>query len=983
MSEEGSVTSGVNQDDRSSDAATNAPLITVGIGASAGGLEALKPFVRNLPVQSNMAYIVAQHVSPQHKSMMVELLTRSTELQVVSAHSGMVIEKNLIYITPPSTDVSVSKGRIVLSEPHSTIGAKPSIDFLFQSLSQEMGEHAVGVILSGTGSDGTQGARAIMAGGGIVIVQHPEDAKYESMPRSAMRAEVVDLVLTSPEIARQLKKIASMPRDRMSGLETGQSSLLLEELLNQIFKSTGYDFKNYKEATLSRQVARRITALQMTDPAEYLKFATDNDKELSELQKSFLISVTAFSRDPDAWVELRKILEKIIRGKQPRDRIRIWVPGCATGEEVYSIAYEMAEILGARLGLYNIKVFGTDIDQNAAEVARRGFYPAAALANLEQNVVENYFDPEGDGYKVKKHIREMVMFARHDLVQDPPFLKMDLISCRNVLIYLKQSFQDRLFSVFHYALNKEGYLFLGKSESVTQGNKLFEPVHNKHKLYRRGSGDGKRVLPISQADIPAPKVFKSKSGRRPDREFVRRKLGDVYLPPSMLINDRLEPVHLVGDIRRYLNFPDGPADFTVTSLLGIEVRSEVRALLQQCFRTKSEVVGHPITLQIDGEVERVRPVLRYVDIEDLSEPGVLMTLEPVSGSRLLDGEAEAEALDAASRNELNDLRRELEGTREHMQALVEELETSNEELESLNEELQASSEELQSSNEELETINEELQASNEELATANEELEAKSSEIVEMNDALLNIQNSVNMAILVVDPKLKVLRYTPMAVKIFGVMDSDIGQPLTTLPCYLNIEGLERKIHSVVKTQKIHVEETLKKDSTHLMQISPYLDHMGRCSGAVLTFSDVTAIVAARTEKQLKDRHFKLITESLREVIWLMDPDEQSLAYISPSFESLWGLSRHEVTQDPSQMLDVVHEDDRNALISRRELAVNDQWTINYRLAPVDKSIKWLREQGSVVRDERGAVQYLVVSVADVSKLVTAEANSGERQDPG
>lgn len=962
--------------DKTGSGSDDAPLITVGIGASAGGLEALKPFVRNLPEKSNMAYIVAQHVSPQHKSMMVELLSRTTKLQVVEARSGMAIEKNLIYITPPNTDVSVSRGRIVLSAPHSTIGAKPSIDYLFQSLSQEVGEHAIGVILSGTGSDGTQGARAIMAAGGIVIVQDTEEAKYDSMPRSAIRAEVVDLVLTSPEIARQLKKIASMPRDRLSGLDTGQSSLLLEELLSQIFKSTGYDFKNYKEATLSRQVARRITALQMADPAEYLDFATGNDRELSELQKSFLISVTAFSRDPEAWVELRKILEKIVRSKQPRDRIRIWVPGCATGEEVYSIAYELAEILGSKLGLYNIKVFGTDIDANATEVARRGFYPAAAVANLETGLIEKYFDPEGDGYKVKKHIREMVMFARHDLVQDPPFLKMDLISCRNVLIYLKQSFQDRLFSVFHYALNKDGYLFLGKSESVPQGNKLFESVHSKHKIYRRGSGDGKRVLPISQAETPAPKVFKSHGGRRPDRDFVRKKLSDVYLPPSMLINDRLEPVHLVGDIRRYLNFPDGPADFTVTSLLGIEVRAEVRALLQQCFRTKGEVSGHPISLQVDGVVERVRPVLRYVDIEDLSEPGVLMTLEPVSSARPVSEQEAERALDEASHDELMDLRRELEGTREHMQALVEELETSNEELESLNEELQASSEELQSSNEELETINEELQASNEELATANEELEAKSTEIVEMNDTLMNIQNSVNMAILVVDPRLKVLRYTPMAVKIFGIMDSDIGQPLNTLPCYLNIEGLERKIHNVVSTQKIHVEETLKKDSAYLMQIAPYLDHMGQCSGAVLTFSDVTAIVSARIEKQTKDRHFKLITEYLHEVIWLMEPDEQSMAYISPSFDGLWGIPRQQVMLDPSLMLDVVHEDDRSKLDSRRDLAENDQWVVDYRLAPVDEPMKWLRERGSVVRDEKGDVQYLVVSVADISQLVAAKAST-------
>ena len=955
----------------------DAPLIVVGIGASAGGLEALKPFVRNLPTESNMAYIIAQHVSPQHKSMMVELLSRTTNLQVVEARSGMAIEKNLIYITPPNTDASVSKGRIVLSDPHSKIGAKPSIDYLFQSLAQEIGEHAIGVILSGTGSDGTQGARAIMAAGGIVIAQDTEDAKYDSMPRSAIRAEVVDLVLSSPEIARQLKKIASMPRDRMQGLDTGQSSLLLEELLNQIFKSTGYDFKNYKEATLSRQVARRITALQMNDPSDYLDFATNNDKELSELQKSFLISVTAFSRDADAWEELRGVLEKIIRNKQPRDRIRIWVPGCATGEEVYTIAYELAEILGSKLGLYNIKVFGTDIDATATEVARRGFYPAASVVNLKPQLIEKYFGPEGDGFKVKKHIREMVMFARHDLVQDPPFLKMDLISCRNVLIYLKQSFQDRLFSVFHYALNQEGYLFLGKSESVAQGNKLFEPVHNKHKIYRRGGGDGKRVLPISQAESPAPKVFKSQARRRPDRDFVRQKLSDVYLPPSMLINDRLEPVHLVGDIRRYLNFPDGPADFTVTSLLGIEVRAEVRALLQQCFRTKGEVTGHPISLQVEGVVERVRPVMRYVDIEDLAESGVLLTLEPVNNTHASGVDYSPEELDEASRDELLDLRRELEGTREHMQALVEELETSNEELESLNEELQASSEELQSSNEELETINEELQASNEELATANEELEAKSSEIVEMNDTLTNIQNSVNMAILVVDPRLKLMRYTPMAVKIFGIMDSDIGQPLNTLPCYLNIEGLERKIHHVISTQKIHIEETLKKDSAYLMQISPYLDHMGRCSGAVLTFSDVGALVSARLEKQTQERHFKLVTEYMHEVIWLMAPDEQSLVYISPSFDEVWGVSRHKVAENPALMLDVVHEDDRHMLQSRLELAENDQWLIQYRLADVNRPIKHLQERGFVARDEKGEVQYLVVSVSDISQLRAAEVSAG------
>lgn len=952
---------------------TNSQLILVGVGASAGGLEALTPFVANLPLRSNMAYIIAQHVSPQHRSMMVELLSRSTKLRVVEAEHQQKIERNVIYITPPKHDVSVDKTKILLSDPHSSIGAKPSINYLYASMAEHFGENAIGVILSGTGSDGTQGARALVTRGGIVIAQDSVSAKYDSMPRSAVRAEVVDLILKPDDAARQLERIAATPRDELARVVETKSAALVRELVERIFKATGHDFRNYKEATISRQIQRRIIALQIPSPEAYVRYTEENPGELKELQKTFLISVTAFYRDQDSFLALRGVLSNIIKSKSPGDRIRIWVPACATGEEVYTIAYLVADLLGNELHNYNVKIFGTDMSASATDVARAGVYPEAALDEISPEIRERYFGSDTNGYRVKKFVREMVLFAQHDLIQDPPFLKMDLVSCRNLLIYLKQSLQEKLFSLFHYSLSPKGYLFLGKSETVGSNNPLFSTLDHKSRLYRRRDVATPRLMPISGARLEITTGSATVKRKQESREYIAERLNELYTPPSVLITSNFEPVHFVGDLSSYLSFPTGAANFSLFALLAPEIRAEMRALVHKCISSGDTITGHLLPMKKGNEVRRVRPVMRTMEIFDTGEFGVLISFEEhvvIKGSM----ESVPENIDEVTRERFLELETELSGTRDHLQAVIEELETSNEELQSLNEEMQASSEELQASNEELETTNEELQATNEEMATVNDELEEKSTQIADMNDILENIQTSVNSPIVVLDARMNVVRFSPQTVRLFGIMESDIGSPITSITCHVGITNLDIKLRSVINDGETIVEESGSNNAHYVMQLAPYIDHHGNRKGAVMSFTDISEITESRRARAQEEEKFRRITESLQEVVWMAAADSKTLLYVSPNASEQWGISTNEILENPKAFLSIVHKDDRARVLAERKPKSGNRWSIEYRIVLPSGEIRWVRDQGAAVVNDAGNVTSLVGSSIDITPRVNAES---------
>ncbi len=947
-------------------------LSVVGIGASAGGLESMRPLLNGLKPTGHIAFIVAQHMSPQHRSMLVELLAKECPLTVVEAQDGDELEPDTVYVNPPNKDILVRDGAIQLKHLERDIGPKPSVDTLFTSLADTVVEKSVGIILSGTGSDGAHGCRAIRAAGGITIAQDPDTAKYDGMPTAAIRSDAIDLILSPTDIANQLSDIISSPPPKISmkPSQRGKHIVSFDDLITRIYKATQIDFSQYKEATLGRQLQRRIAALRLGSLEEYFTHIDENPDELHVLQKSFLISVTQFFRDSDAFKTLSNVVEQLISTKPNRSSIRIWIPGCATGEEVYSIAILICERLGARASNYDIKLFGTDIDMSATEVARKGVYPEPSVQGVSQTLLDRYFVQEGRNYKIIKHVRDMCVFARQDLVRDPPFLKMDLISCRNLLIYLNNELQDRIINNFHYALLPGGHLFLGKSESVgSVGSTMFTLVDSKNKIFARREGPQTRVMinGFSSSIIP-PASVAAATPKRIKQDAMHSCLLQAYGPPSVLINTAQEPIQFYGEVGRFLSLPEGAADFNVLSLAPPSIRTELRALLYRATSSDQAVTEHLVDATLNGsdQSSRVNIVIRRVSFEGQADEALLISFEERRDS--LRPVAESTAPDADQQSRISQLENELAGTREHLQAVIEELETSNEELQSLNEELQASTEELQSSNEELETTNEELQATNEELTTVNDELQAKSAQLGEVNDTLNNIQNSINMGLIVLDDKLRLIRYTPKVVRLFGILPDDIGQKITGIPSHIEIEHFERALMSVVQTGDPVSMEVKRSSDTFLMNVSPYINEIGQISGAIISFSDITELTQAQHEIQRAERKFRVITESLHEVIWMSVPGLKNIEYISPVFEEYTGLPARALYEAPEKYIDRIHPDDRAGFMQAIQ---NQQWDVQYRLCHLGGRDVWMRDRGARIKDSDSGLDLIVGSAIDIHDSVT------------
>ncbi len=965
-------------------AAVEEPLYVVGIGASAGGLEATRPMLANLSKNGKAAYIIAQHMSPQHRSMLVELLNKESKLPVLEASNGLLLKADTIYVTPPNKDSFIKGGKVFLRRPTEAIGPKPSVDTLFASMANELGDHAIGVILSGTGSDGSHGCRTIKAAGGITIAQEPGSAKYDGMPGSAIRADAIDLVLEPEAIGKQLSAIIESPPPDIPVAtrddDEDMDAPTLKSLLNQVFRRTNIDFSNYKESTIGRQLQRRMTSLRIETLDDYFEYIQSHPIELENIQKSFLISVTSFFRDTKAFDAITGVLQSIIQTKKPRDTIRIWVPACATGEEVYTFAIILAELLGNRLHEFNVKIFGTDIDLGATEVARKGLYPEPSLAGLEQQIIDRYFLQEGRLYRVNKLIREMCVFARQDIVRDPPFLRMDMISCRNLLIYMKNNLQDKLINSFHYSLLPGGYMFLGQSESIgNAGMALFNTYDSTNKIFLRRAvqtprpillGDGMQALPV----VPAAPIKPVKSDAKVQSDAVREKLLDHYAPPSILINANLEPLHFYGDAKRFVEVPDGDASWVLTSLIIKPLQTELRSLLHRSKDAEDGAVGNLIKVELGGEPKLVQLILRKVWLDEVAEQAYLISFEvrqPTTSTAVSVADT-GEHNDSNVTEQIQELEHELAGTREHLQAVIEELETSNEELQSLNEELQASTEELQSSNEELETTNEELQATNEELTTVNDEMQEKSNELSEINADLLNIQNSISMGVIVLDNNLHITRYTPQAVRVFGIMPEDIGQSLLGLPSYVKIDDFRRKLLTVIQSGEAYTEDLQREDTQFLMQISPYRDHRGQHTGAVLTVSDITETYRARKLRTETEERFRLITESLQEVVWMSSANQEKMLYVSPSYEQLWGRSTDSLYDNPSTYIEGIHPEDRKRFQS--ELKNTDSaWNIEFRVVTPTGEIKWVKDRGVKIWNDDGELEYLIGSAINISDRVRAE----------
>ncbi|MBF0383173.1 MAG: PAS domain S-box protein [Magnetococcales bacterium] len=843
-------------------------MFVVGIGASAGGLEALRLLVAKLSAEPNIGYVVVQHMAPKYRSMMVELLARETTIPVMEIKDKTPISPGVVHITPPNHDADIKDGILFLKPPTNPVGPKPSIDNFFSALAEDMGERAVGVILSGTGSDGALGMRAIKAHGGFTLVQDPESAKYNGMPLAAIETNLVDLTLTPDKIGLNLPEIVQTPNKMLELMDDEKAGLSgLDEIFAMVRKRTDIDFSKYKQTTLCRRIERRINATGTQDLPKYILHMKDNPNEAESLAKDILISVTKFFRDHDAFRTVEEAIKEIIRLKEPGDEIRFWVPGCATGEEAYTLAILVAEILGVKIGGYKIQIFATDIDMEALEAARKGIYLEAALKEMPPQYIDRYFTKKGDKFHVSKDLREMVVFARQDLARDPPFVRVDLLTCRNVLIYFNQDLQDRIFSSFHFAMASTGYMFLGKSEALGQSADMFSTTSAKHRLYQKkiGVGDrfgrtpiGERVRPTWPGSSHKPVEQKKISVE----EAMRSTMMRIYAPKSLMVGDDGAVYQINGDVTGYMVLGSGKGDLNVTRMLIPELRGEFWALFAKVKKTGDSAVGSAKPIDFGEKRKGVRlgihPATRVSQANSL----YLIGFEEFEISEKT-GQEEAGKFVQGDSTRVPELEQELIATKEHLQTVIEELETSNEELQALNEELQASNEEMQSTNEELETANEELQSTNEELTTVNEELQTRTTELIVANSDMENMQKNVGYSIVIVDPKLRVKRFSPAAVKFFGLAAEDIGESITSVPSHLDIRDLKKKISRVISSEEEHQEEVLTKELSLWFRVVPYVTMDGKVEGAVIVIIDQSEIYSIRQELSHAERVQRLMSDSM------------------------------------------------------------------------------------------------------------------------
>ncbi len=918
----------------------------VGIGASAGGLEALTALVANLPRHGGMSYVVAQHMSPQHKSMMVDLLARATALPVVEASEGQVLAPDRIYITPPNRNIEIRDGAVVLTGPYAE-GPKPSVDLLFQSLAEDLGDRVVGVILSGTGSDGARGIQAIKRAGGVTVVQAPDSAKYGGMPEAALRTGRVDKVLSPERIGRELPLLAGhgwavagggitaeagSPAD--AEIEDGvdpddfhHASGPYHSVISLIRQRTNVDFQQYKSGTIQRRIQRRLTANRLTRLEDYVDFLLQHPKEIERLCADILISVTSFFRDRAAFEALGQAVSEMLEHKPEREGLRVWVPGCATGEEAYSIGMVVTEELYKRGQIRPVQIFAVDIDEAALAIARRAVYPISAIEDLADDMLRKYLTRVDNVYQVDRQLRDMVVFSRQDITKDPPFSHIDIISCRNLLIYFNQELQQRILNLFAYALNPGGILFLGKSETLgTNTDGYFETVDGTHRVFVRAQGPR---LPLNQLGGRAVEIGAGRTGPRPKPEapalpvLVKMSIGEVFGPPCVVTDNNHRLLYIHGDVSPFVRLNRGKFDQDLLTLIAPDLRTTLRAVLHRAERSDRQPVSLTVKVPTDDETRTVR-----LSVHPLGTPSTdgAVSLRMIAFERLPDDQPGTAAAEASPDDpRVGELEHELTVTREHLQTVIQELESANEELQATNQELQSSNEELQATNEELETTNEELQSTNEELQTVNDELQAKSNELLEKATDLQNVSSGIEMPVIILDRDLRVRLFNESARALFEITQSDLGAQITQLASTIDLPDMRRKFQRVIETGVAYrADITDVGGRVYALTISPYRDSDKVIVGAVFTASNITDRVRAEASLREMTRQLNEAQRIAHVGSWRWDVASDTLTW-SPELYRICGLDPDDMAVTPETALTVYHPDDRGRVRGALKAALDNR----------------------------------------------------------
>ena len=884
----------------------------VAIGASAGGFEAMTELLGRLGSRTGMAFVLVQHLDPHHESLLSSLLRRSTSLPVLDAAEGMRVQPDHLYVTPPNVTLAI-KNLVLRLSPREAQGRHSPIDMFCNSLAEDAGNRAIGIILSGTGNDGSKGLQSIKAAGGITFAQSESTAKHPEMPRNAMAAGAVDFELAPPAIAAELNRIGEHPyvNGALPGIDessVGEDPGRFAKIFSLVRRATQVDFSYYKRATIRRRIARRMALHKIESLEDYVALLQQSSKEVENLYQDILIKVTSFFRDSAAFGLLKsKILPALVKTRTKNQPIRIWVPGCATGEEAFSMAITAVEYLSSLPTPVPCQIFATDLSETAVERARTGLYPESISADVSPERLRRFFTRVDGGYQIVKSIRDLCVIARQDLVKDPPFSKLDLISCRNVLIYLEPILHRKILPIFHYSLRPGGYLLLGASETVGSFSNLFSQVDRKMKLYQRRQTS----VPV-HFDLPAPQAPPEPAAAERGRPAgpvareadVHREIDRIILnrftPAGVVINADFEILQFRGQTDRYLQPSPGKASLNLLKMAREGLLFELRTAVQKARRDGATVRTQPISLSHRNETFSMRVDVVPLSHASPSDRQFLVLFEEIGTPHDTKSARDRMARKASEADRLlEQMRLELAATKEHLQSIIEEQETTNEELKSANEEILSSNEELQSTNEELETAKEELQSTNEELTTLNEELQVRNLELTQVNNDITNLLACVNIPIVMLGNDLRIRRFTPVAERLLNLIPTDIGRPVGDLKPNVPVPDLDRLIGEAIDSVQTIEREARDADGRwYLLRIRPYMTRDRKIEGAVLIYLDIDQHKRGQEQLGHARAYSTAILETVHDALVLVDADFR-VKRANRAFYEAFQLSRDETEEKP------------------------------------------------------------------------------------
>lgn len=952
----------------------------VAIGASAGGLEALQAFFKQVPKDPGVAFVVIQHLSPDYKSFMDELLGRITTLDVEVIKDGVQLRENAIFLIPPRMNLSLFHNQLFLEEQSQRKSLHLPVDIFFRSLANERGNEAIGIVLSGTGSDGTRGTKVIKEKGGMVMVQDEASSKFDGMPRNTIATGLTDYILPPEKMPEALLNYLKHPfNEKSSSIDSvlEQETDVLSKILMILRDYSGLDFSFYKEKTITRRLERRLSVNHFQTLEEYLLLLGSSDREKEILYRELLIGVTSFFRNPEAFESLKsKILPQLFE-RADKGTIRVWVTACSTGEEAYSLAIMFLEYIEKEGIKADLKIFATDIDNESVEIAGQGVYPESIAADVPADLLVKYFEKIKSGYRVTEYLRKNIVFATHNILKDPPFSKIDFISCRNLFIYLKPEIQEKIFSSFYFALKSSGYLFVGTSESLGNIQAAFDTLDSKWKLFKAKEG---YRMPIGQTlsvlNSPAKRTRSSKSGadgtvvdRTVKLDKVLEMIIDDFLPPSVIVDDNFNLIHIVNNINNYVTIPSGKFTQNLLAMINEDLRMIVSGLLRRLVNEDQTKGVETIKNAKGFSNKTIRiDIRRLKNDKDFFKYNIISFTE-----KELDAEADTNEsgtrvtdLNTTQSEAYHELEKELQYTKETLQATVEELETSNEELQSSNEELIASNEELQSTNEELQSVNEELY-------TVNSEHQSKIEELTKLNNDINNLLKNTNIGTLFLDSKLCIRKFTPVVSELTNIIEMDVGRPVHHISVPENYIDFIEDIKQVLETlQPVEKEVRNKSGLWHLVKIMPYRTEENAVDGVIVTFVNISSL---KNETKRADQAADRLQQAMeigKMAWWEWDILSGTVTYDEKKATML-GYHPDEFPNQIYEITELVHPDDyeesmqamRDHLEGRKE-----HYEVTYRIRRKDNSYGRFFDKGGVLlRDNKGKPLKVTGIVIDVSHL--------------